>query len=179
MLTDKLVSFVDVGNALSLVLGGTGSVASTNTIDLLGSGPGTAPANIIGNATVFGQDPGIGSNRPELNVTIGTAAVSGGGGTLTVALQAAADTAGTYLPGTWVTLAATGLLTAASLTAGMVIARFPFLPAVPPGLNPRYLRLYFTIATAAFTAGTIGSALVTTFRDDQTNKYAAANYTGP
>ncbi len=175
MLTDKLVSFVDVGAPLSLIAN-TGDIASTNTIDLLGSGVGTAPANIIGNATLFGEDAGIGSHRPELNITLGDAVVSGGGGTLNVKLQAAPDVAVTHIPTTWTTLAETGAIAVANLTAGQILARFPFLPAFPAGLNPRYLRLVFTIGTAAFTAGSVASALVTTYRDDQANKFAAANF---
>ena len=176
MLTDNLVSFIPVGSALSLI-SNTGDIASTNVIDLMGSGVGTEVSNIIGNASQPGMDVGVGGVRPELNVTVGDAVVSGGGGTLNVKLQAAPNTDGTNQPGTWVTLAETGAITAANLTAGQIIARFPFLPAFPPGLNPRYLRLLFTIATAAITAGSISSALVTMYRDDQANRYAANNFT--
>lgn len=176
MITDSLVSFVPEGAPLSLIAG-TGDIASTNVVDLMGSGPGTAVNNIIGNASQPGMDVGIGGVRPELNVTIGDAVVSGGGGTLNVKLQAAPNTDGTNLPGSYVTLGETGPITAANLTAGQIVARFPFLPAFPPGLNPRYLRLLFTIATASITAGSIASALVTNCRDDQANKYAAGNFT--
>lgn len=176
MLTDNLVSFVPVGAPLSLI-SGVADIASPNTIDLMGSGVGTEVDNIIGNAATPGMDVGIGGVRPEMNVTIGTAVVSGGGGTLNVKLQAAANTAGTNLPGTWHTLGETGPLTAAECSAGQIVARFPFLPAFPPGLNPRYLRLLFSVATAAITAGTIASALVTMYRDDQANRYAAGNFT--
>lgn len=174
MLTDKLVAFVDVGAPLSLI-SGVGSVYS-NVIDLAGVGAGNAPPNIIGNASLFGEDVGIGSHRPELNVTIGDAVVSGGGGTVNFKLEAAPDTAGTYQPGTYTVLAETGPITAANLTAGQIVARFPFLPAFPATLRPRYLRITATIATASVTAGSIASALVTTYRDDQANKQAAANY---
>lgn len=175
MITDALVNFVPVGAPLSLI-SGTGDIASTNVYDILGSGPGTAPQNIIGNAALFGSDVGIGGVRPELNVTIGTAIVSGGGGTLNVKLQAAPDTAGTNLPGTWQTLAETGVLTVAQLTAGQIVARFPFLPAFPANLNPRYIRLLFTVGTASITAGTVASALVTMSRDDQANKFQPSNF---
>lgn len=177
MLTDQLVSFVPVGAPLSLAVG-VSDVASTNTYDILGDGVGTAPRNIIGNPAsgLFGADPGIGANRPELNVTVGTAFVSAGGGTVNVKLQYSADTASTYQPAAWTTVVETGPIAIANLTAGAVIARFPFLPAAPASLRPRYVRLLFTVATATITAGTIASALVTTFRDDQANKYAAENF---
>lgn len=175
MILDALLSLVPVGSPLSLAQI-VGDYPSTNIIDLLGQGAGTAPQNIIGNATLFGEDAGVGGIRPELNVVVGTAFVSGGGGTVNVKLQAAPDTAVTYLPGSYVTLGETGPITVANLTAGQVVARFPFLPAFPPGLNPRYLRLLFSIATATITAGTIASATVTMVRDDQANRYAASNF---
>lgn len=178
MILDALLSFVPVGSPLSMVTGGTGDVASTNTIDILGNGVGSAPTSIIGNATLFGQDTGIGGLRPQLQVNVGTAFVSGGGGTLQIKFQAAADTgsAGGYLPDTWTTLVQTPALAVANLTAGATPARFDFPPAFPVNLNPRYLRLLFTIGTAAITAGTISSAVVTMVRDDQANRYAPANF---
>ncbi len=119
---------------------------------------------------------GVGAIRPELNVTIGTAAV-GATGTLNVALQAAADLGTpTYQPDAWNTLAETGPIAVANLGANTVIARFPWLPPFPANLRPRYLSLLFSVATANITAGSISSALVTTVRDDQFNKFAAKNY---
>ena len=103
---------------------------------------------------------------------------AGATSTLNVALQAAADLGTpTYQPSTWNTLAETGAIAVANLTANTVIARFPWLPPFPSNLRPRYLRLLFSIATANMTAGTIASAIVTLVRDDQFNKYAAKNYT--
>ncbi len=178
MITDALLAFIPIGGNLSLIAAAGVDIPSTNTIDLLGQGVGTAPTNIIGNATLFGEDAGVGARfRPELNVTIGTAVTTGTSATLNVAFQAAPDTAVTYLPGTWQTLAETGELTAAQLTAGQVIARFPWLPAFPANLRPRYLRLLFQVpAGTTFTAGTIGSALVTTVRDDLANRYSPSNF---
>lgn len=176
MLTDSLVSFVPVGAPLSLI-SAVGDIPSTNVVDLMGSGPGTAVSNIIGNASQPGMDVGVGGVRPELNITIGDAVVSGGGGTVNFKLQAAPNTDVTNQPGSWTTLAETGPITAANLTAGQIVARFPFLPAFPAGLNPRFLRIVATIATASVTAGSIASALVTNYRDDQANKYAAGNFT--
>jgi hypothetical protein len=118
---------------------------------------------------------GVGGARPELNVTLGPLAwVSGT--SLNVALQGAPD-AGTptFQPGTFTTYAETGLILTAALLANTVIARFPWLPPFPANQRPRFLRLLFTPA-GTFTVGTIASALVTTVRDDQFNKYAANNY---
>ncbi len=177
MILDALIAFVPLGSPLSLAVG-VSDVPSTNVIDILGQGPGTAPRNIIGNPNsgLFGSDIGVGGIRPELNITVGTAFVSGGGGTVNIKLQAAPDTAVTYLPGSYTTLVETGPLAAAAMPANTVVARFPFLPAVPAGLNPRYLRLLFSVVTATISAGTIASALVTMVRDDQANKFAASNF---
>lgn len=184
MITDSLVAFVPIGGNLSLVGGAGIAIPSTNIVDLLGQGVGTAPANIIGTASVFGTDEGIGGKRPELNVTIGTAVTAAAGTTLKVALQAAIDqgAAGNYQPGAWTDIVSQDNIALANLIAGAVILRSPFLPTMPPGLRPRYLRLLFspqinnTTPSGNFTAGTIASALVTMVRDDQANKYAAKNF---
>ena len=173
MRSDALLAFVPIGGNLSLVTGGANAVAS-NVIDLLGAGVGVAPPNIIGNATVFGTDMGIGGFRPEINCVTGNSNWAGGT-SLTVALQGAVDTAVTYQPGTWITFGEVPGLTTAQLIANTVIGRLPWLPAWPQNVLPRYLRLLFT-PVGTFTTGVIASAIVTTVRDDQANKYAAANY---
>ena len=179
MRSDALLAFVPIGGNLSIVAAAGVAVAS-NVIDLLGLGQGLAPTNIIGNATLFGMDPGIGGPRPEINCVVGTAFTNGTGTpSLNVQLQYAPDL-GTpsYLPGTWVTIAETGELLIASLAANTVIARFPWLPAVPASARPRYVRLNFHVLAATnFAAGTIASAIVTFVRDDQANKYVTKNYT--
>lgn len=179
MFSDSLLSFVPLGAPLSLVAGAGVAIPSTNIIDLLGVGVGLAPPSVIGNSAVFGTDMGIGGLRPELDVAIGTAAVTANSATLNLALQAAPDTGagGGYLPGTWQTIVQTGALTAAQLTANQIIARFPWLPVFPQTLRPRYLRLLAQMPAATnFTAGTINFALVVTVRDDLANQQAAANY---
>lgn len=178
MRLDALLSLVPT--PLSCV-GATGaSFVSPNIIDLLGLGAGNAPTNIIGNATTFGEDIGVGDGFaiPKLLVTVGTAFVTGGSATLNAQLQAAPDTAVTFVPGTWQTIVETGTLTAAQLTAGQVIARFDIPPVFPANLSPRYLRLNFvTPSGQSFSAGTIAFAGVTLVRDDQAQKYATKNYT--
>jgi hypothetical protein len=173
MRIDALLSFVPLGAPLSLI-GGNANTVRSNVIDLLGQGQGTAPTNIIGTVTNFGTDQGIGTFRPELMVALGNAVT--GATSYNIALQAAPD-AGTptWLPGTWTTLAETGQIAIASLTANQVVARFPWLPAFPANLQPRYLSLLFT-AVGTPTAGNINFALVTLVRDDLAQKYAAKNY---
>jgi hypothetical protein len=176
MRSDALLAFVPIGGNLSLVTGGANAVASTNVIDLMGVGVGVAPPNIIGNAAVFGTDMGIGGFRPEINCVTGNSNWAGGT-SLTVALQGAVDSGagGNYQPGTWITFGEVPGLTTAQLLANTVIGRLPWLPAWPSSTLPRYLRLLFT-PVGTFTTGVIASAIVTTVRDDQANKFAAANY---
>ena len=68
-----------------------------------------------------------------------------------------------------------GAILTANLTAGQIVARFNFPPAFPANLNPRFLSLLFT-PVGTFTGGVIASAIVTMVRDDQSNRYAAKNY---
>src|ERR1700748_2006411 len=147
MFYDALDTFVFPNAPLSLVAGAGASVPSA-IVDLLGEGVGVAPSqSIIGQATTFGQPGGmgVGKNRPELFVSIGTALATANGATLNGALQAAAHSGagGGYLPSTWNTLAETGAIAVANLTAGTIIMRFPWLPPFPANLRPRYLRLLF------------------------------------
>jgi hypothetical protein len=178
MLTDALLNFVPIGGNLSCV-GATGASFPSAVYDVLGAGAGVAPPNIIGNSALFGSDMGIGDNRPLLNVVVGTAFTTVDAATLEVALQGAPDSgvAGGYQPGTWQTLIQSALLTAAQLTAGAIIARFDFPPAFPANLRPRFYRLLFITPTGTqFTAGTIGSALVTMARDDDNNRFTPNNF---
>lgn len=178
MLIDSLLTFLPSGAVQSLVAAAGATTQIGNPIDILGSGVGTAPANIIGNATVFGEDTGVGSYKPLIELVIGVAAVTGNAATLTIAFQGAPDTgaAGGYQPGTWQTLSATGALTAAQLTALQDI-RMDWPVSFPDNLDPRYLRLVaITPAGTNFTAGTISQAIVTNARDDQANKFQPRNF---
>lgn len=181
MMTDALLAFVGLNGNLSLVAGAGVNIASPGIVDLLGNGVGVAPTSIYGNSSVFGQADamGVGGERPELNVTVGTAPTTGNAATLNVALQGAIDTglAGNYQPGAWNTFAESGAIAVANLTANTVICRLPWLPPFPANLRPRFLRLLFQVPAATnFTAGTIASALVTYVRDDQFNKYQPRNF---
>lgn len=181
MRSDALLAFVPLGSALSLVAGTGVSIPSPITFDALGQGVGTAPVNIIGSATVFGTDFGVGDDRPLLNVVIGTALATATSATLNVAFQGAVDpgAGGNYTPTTWQTLVETGPLTAAQCTANTRVARFDWPPAFPETMAaaPRFFRLLFQIpASTNFTAGTCAFALVTTARDDQANRNAARNF---
>jgi len=169
MLLDSLVSFIPINTPLALT---TGTINSSPVIDLLGSGEGTAPANIIGNASLFGANAGIGLIKPMMEVLVTTTFV--GGTSVQVKYQGAPDTAGTHLAGSYTTIAETPAIVTASLTAGTRIALWDFFPDVPENLNPRYLRLSFVIV-GTFSAGAV-VAPVTLGRDDYSEKFAPSNF---
>lgn len=179
MLHDALLDFQPVGAPLSLIAAAGALVAASNVIDILGSGVGTPPANIIGvQNALFGSDTGEGSNRPLIQAVVGTAFVTANGNTLQMLIQGAPDTgaAGGYQPGAWQTYAASPVLTAAQLTAGQDI-RMDWPSAFPDNATPRYLRVAFQNAAGeTFTAGSIAYVITTMARDDVANKYAQKNF---
>lgn len=180
MRLDSSLAFVAAGAPLSLVAA-AGIAVDSAVVDLIGSGPGTAPPSIIGNVATFGQDPGVGDGFlvPKLLVTVGTALVTANVATLQVVLQGAPDlgVGGGYLPGAWQDLVESPAMTPAQALANPVVARFDWPPVFPENLRPRYFRLEFRVPAATnFTAGTISAAYVTTVRDDLANKQAANNF---
>jgi hypothetical protein len=181
MYTDATLNLIPPSAPLSLVVG-AGVSPTSAVLDLLGQGVGTAPQAVIGTSPTFGIDFGIGDNRVELAIAIGTSLATSNGATLNVALQLAPDTgaAGGYQPGTWQTVGETGPMTVAECASQNFVARFPWLPSIPEGLQPRYAQLLFQIPpTENFTAGTIAYAVITTDRDDLAQRFAPRNYVGP
>jgi hypothetical protein len=121
---------IDKENQLSDAQAVTNSQASTNYIDL-----GSV------------RDVGVGTPL-ELTVKMGAAAQSTGSSTLVVALET--DTQSGF--GTKVTLAQSAAIAKASLVANADVWKIK----VPEGVQ-RYLRAYYTVATADLTAGTISA----------------------
>lgn len=185
MIIDALVAFLPPGSTQTLVGAAGTAIQIGNVIDLLGLGLGVSPqaagqiignTNIVNGVNVFGTDFGIGAEKAQVQVTIGTHPTTGTSATLNVAFQAAPDN-GSAEPGTWQTLEETGALTVAQLPANQIIARFDYPPAFPANLSPRFVRLLAQVPAATdFTAGTISQAFVTLARDDAAQKYAASNY---
>jgi hypothetical protein len=175
MMTDALVSFVPLNAPLSLVASAGTNIAS-NILDLAGPGVGYADTNIIGTATVFGTDLGVGSDRPMVNMVVGTSLTTSNSCTLNVAFQGAIDN-GSNQPGTWNTFMETGPIAVANLTAGTVFGKFDLAHAFPDLTFPRFLRLLFQVPAAEnFSAGTISSAIFVMVRDDYSAANAARNY---
>lgn len=175
MLIDSLVSFVPPDSPLSLVAGAGVSIPST-VIDLIGNGVGTAPPNIIGTASVFGTDLGIGELKAQIEVLVTTALATATGALLTTAFQLAADDPTTHLPVTWFTIIDQPNVSIANTALGKRVARFDYPPVIPETLRPRYARLLFSPgAGASFTAGAI-VAPVTMQRDDWAEAQQPRNY---
>jgi len=153
------MAFFDNTLVLSTAQAITVSASSSSIYDITGAGSGNAPNQIIGNATVFGADLGIGGGvaTPYLLMNVTAAFVSGGGGTLQVGVQAAIDSASS--PGTYTTIVQTGLFTAAQLSAGQNLL-IPLPPVTIGEALPRFYRVYYTVATAVFSAGKVTSVIL-------------------
>jgi hypothetical protein len=169
MLLDANLAFVAVGSPQTI----TSTAASTTVLDFLGVGSGNASTNIIGTPSVFGTDLGIGREKQQIAIAVGTAFTTGGGATLTVTLDLAPDN-GSNSPGTYQTVQATPAYTAAQLAAStMLYLEWP--PVFPASLRPRFARLNFVVATSTFSAGTIRYAVITAGRDN----FTGAQQIGP
>lgn len=149
----------------------TVSTASTNVIDLEGG-----VAMNIGVGTRYGADLGRGDGVaiPKIACFIGTALTSTNSATLQVAFQGSTDST------TWDTYVQSGLITAANLTAGAKIAAWDW-PQVPSQFSlPRYVRLYYQVATGVFATGSIGLAGIVLQRaDNNVGSYPEAFTVGP
>jgi|SRR6185312_12419677 len=179
MMIDSQLAFVSPSGAAQSMVGTDGTdIPFNNVVDLLGSGVGTAPANIIGTVSVFGEDPGIGQVKPDIQINVGTSFTTGNSATPEFIVQYAADQglAGNYQPSTWYDAGGTGTNAVANLTAGTVIRMD--IPPTPPVLHtPRFMRIVMRpTGSTHVTAGTISSAYITPARDDQAQRYAARNY---
>lgn len=172
MISDALLNFLPPGSNRAV----TNAAVYSNVVDLLGVGAGITPAqaNVIIGQTVstFGADQGIGVVVPELICTVYEAFA--GAGTLTTTFEGAEDD-GNGSPGTYQVFDQSPAMTIAQLTAASFFYRRKWPIEYPDGFNPRFLRLGFT-PSSIFTAGKIGSALVTMGPTAQFNKYQGKNF---
>lgn len=123
----------------------TVTAVSTNVIDLGATG------TPVGGTVALKRDLGAGGPVPlRMQVTEAFATLT----SLNVILQTSDDEA--FGSGV-VVVAQTGAIAAADLTVGKVLAP----QYVPQGANKRYLRLSYTVAGTAATAGKISAGLVT------------------
>lgn len=179
MLNDALVSF---GLAPFSIVGGAGVATASSVIDLLGLGVNVPNNTIIGNATVFGSDPGVDWPRAQGQVIVSTPFVTANAATMNFAYQGAVD-AGAGVPGTWQTIVESGYLAVTDLDSvaatdpdGAIAWQFDFEPTHPISFRPRFLRvLCQPLVATNFTAGAVRIP-VTTGLDQYKQKFQARNY---
>lgn len=108
------------------------------------------------------RDLGIGEDTSlKIFVSTGTALLSAGATTLTVALQGSTDSS------TWTTMVTSPAIAKTDLTAaGSRIWSIDMPRPVAGQALPRYYKLVYTIATGPYTAGTVSAGIVL---DDQAN----------
>jgi hypothetical protein len=146
----------------------TGTTASAASYDMAGGA--TTASFVYGNASRFGEDLGIGDGvaMPKVCAYIGTAPLTTNSATLQIAFQGSTDSSN------WDTYVETRAIPATALSAGTKVAAFDWPPKAAGFSLPRYVRLYYTVGTGAFTTGTIFAAIGLQ-RDDWVP--GAANYT--
>jgi hypothetical protein len=170
MILDNNLAFVSSSAPQSITV----SAASTNTVDLTGFGYGTTPNLNFGLGSVYGADMGIGDGvaMPKVVVDVGTSFATSTNATLTIQLQGGQDN-GSNAVTNWITYAEIPGLTPTNLTAASnnFSLDLPKVPYSDP--FPRFWRLYFSVATGTFTAGTIYYAGIAIQRDDS---YATSQY---
>lgn len=149
----------------------TVTAASTNVIDLAGLGSGNTVTNIIGNATVFGMDIGVGDVPGTPKLLVSTIAAFVGGTSINVQFQGAIDN-GSGSPGTWNTYAESGAILTASLTANTQILKIDVPEVIPDpgGPLPRFLRLNYLVV-GTYTGGTINADIIRDRQDWTAGKY--------
>lgn len=154
----------------------TTNTASTNVIDLTGG-----QTLIIGNASAFGEDLGIGDGVaiPKIGVYVGSIGIATtNSATLNIAFQGNA-VASSAADANWITYIETGPIAASHLDPYALIAAFDWPKVQVEAAMPRWVRLFYQVATGTFTTGTL-SAYVMLQRDDwQTPKYPSNFVVGP
>lgn len=143
---------LDKENAFSLAQAVTTSAASTDYMDLTPLASGADDRDI-------GQGEGL-----RLVITVDETVQSTGSSTVTFALQT--DDTSTF--GSATTLYTSGAVAKATLVAGYKVCDVP----IPKGVE-KYLRVYYTVATADLTEGEFTAVLV---KDSQDVKSYPAGY---
>lgn len=131
----------------------TASAASTNVTAYDQSGGNT---NIGGPAAYrFGADLGVseGMNKAKIVVGISTAFTSTNSATLNFQFQGSTDSS------SWTTYIESGAIAAANLTKGTAWV-FDWPRKAIGAAMPKYVRMYYTLATGQMTTGTIEANVV-------------------
>lgn len=180
---------MDKNNQFSSAQAVTATALSTNALDLLyGSAIASAGAYtsassmIIGNATKFGMDFGIGNTRgvPRVVGTAIAAFTAGGAATMQVQFQGAQDSlSGTLAGYTWVTYGQTDTMAVALLTVSTRLFSFDWPMRKLAAALPRFVVLNYVVATGPMLTGTITADTTVGGADDAlgTLQQYPANFT--
>jgi hypothetical protein len=177
MILDNLLMFTGTSN------GATGTQASGPNVDSPTTGTQVS-ANVVDLAILNGlplgyttpftfgpsRDLGIGDD-PAMKVLVLVTTAFVTGTSLAVALQGAPDSGNnvTPTPGSWYTFYTSPTVLTASLTIGQRLLDMD-MPRPPPGNPvPRFLRLQYTSAGSAFTAGSVEGTIVLDRHDQMYN----------
>jgi hypothetical protein len=180
------MSLMDQNLVLSSAQAITATARSTLAYDLLtgntlasASGAYTSGNSIIGNASVFGEDLGLGRGvgTPQVEVFSG-AGTPAAATSLNIAFEGAIDAGTGNTSGvTYTTYIQTGTIPLASILASNRLARFDWPQKQVRAANPRFISLNYTVAGANFTGLTVTAYinLGGTSAQDQLGQFAA-NY---
>lgn len=157
---------MDILSQFSSAQAVTSTALSTNAYDLLlGAAVGSAGAittqanskTIIGNASTFGMDFGIGSTMgyPRVVGEAIAAFTASGSATLQIQFQGVPDPGSTLSGASWVTFGQTDTIAKSLLTANTRIFTFDWPMRKIGQALPRFVVLNYVVATGPMTAGTI------------------------
>jgi len=153
MILDNLLTF-DLARTNAF---GIGNTDSSNILDV--GLVGGLPVSAVGGGGA--RDMGIADAPavPKILTTVLTTFTSGGAPTLQLAFMGAPD-AGNNTPGAFTDFALSPVYALATLIAGVNLFDIDW-PEVPAGSpTPRFVKLQYRVATAAFTGGTFSSYIV-------------------
>ena len=143
----------------------TATAQSTNAYDILNGGTlavafgAYTTTSIIGNASTFGEDLGLGRGKgtPTIEVFSGSGTPAAAT-SLQIALQGAPDAGTGNTSGvTYVTYIETGAIPVASILASVRLAAFDFPRRQVGAAMPRFIALDYIVAGSNFTGLTVTS----------------------
>lgn len=159
------MALMDQNLVLSSAQAITATARSTNAYDLLTgnalavTGAAYTTNAIIGNASVFGEDLGLGRGvgTPSVEVFSG-AGTPGAATSLNISFDGAVDAGTGNTSGlTWTTYIQTGAVPLASILASSRLAAFDWPRRQVASALPRFISLNYTVVGANFTGLTVNS----------------------
>lgn len=150
----------------------TTATPSSTVIDLTGG-----QTLIIGNASAFGAEMGVGDGPalPKVGVYCTQSLTTTNSATLSIQFQGNA-VASSAADGNWITYIEVPDLAAANLLVSTAIAKFDYPVRRVAATMPRYIRLNYVPATGQFSTGS-ASAYIMLQREDYEAKFYPSGFT--